>query len=238
MIQKFLAAIIGEEWAHECCNISPTPERPLFETSPLAREIGTKTLAFLQANPPPAYHEMGYTLHRIHTECVALLHQFVTDCKLPSSSIPFLGNDVDITGTIPGCFTVDTAQNAIGATYTRLKDMLGKAKKKELAAMGEKRNSIAASIERYLDQKAQYDIRVCAAFASAFVAFRSTPDKVSPVVKGIMNGIKVTTSQPTAFIILTLRSERGKYRPTNPFSCRRCLFHRVLRGPPDHAAAR
>ena len=48
-----------------------------------------------------------------------------------------------------------------------------------------------ANIERYGDVKAQYDVRVSAAFAAAFVALKATPDKVSPIVKGIMNGIKV-----------------------------------------------
>jgi TATA-binding protein-associated factor len=32
---------------------------------------------------------------------------------------------------------------------------------------------------------------VCAAFAAAYVALKNTPDKVSPIVKGVMNGIKV-----------------------------------------------
>jgi TATA-binding protein-associated factor len=84
--------------------------------------------------------------------------------------------------------------------YTKLKDSLGRTKKRELSVMGEKRSNIVASIERYKEVKAQYDIRVSAAFAAAFVAFRRTPDKVSPVVKGIMNGIKVKHMVKTFFL--------------------------------------
>jgi TATA-binding protein-associated factor len=165
---------------------------------------------------------MAYALYRIHTDCVALLHQFVSDCKLPSSSIPFLGTEVDITGSKPDCFTVTTAQTAIGSHFTRLKDSLGRAKKKELAAMGEKRSAIVISIERYLELKTQHDTRVSAAFAAAFVAFKSTPDKVSPVVKGIMNGIKVLLScvecHPSLTYIL-LFIERREFRLANSFCC-------------------
>jgi TATA-binding protein-associated factor len=190
MLQKFLAAIIAEEWAHgydEIAEESPT----LIETSALAKELSAKTLAWLQAPPPAAYHEMAFSLARIHADCHALLQSFAHDCKLPISSIPFFGTEIDITGTKEGCFTIESAHAAAGPMYTRLKDSLGKTKKRELAVIAEKRMKVLASIERYIEVKASHDIRVSAAFAAAFVAFRSTPDKVSPVVKGIMNGIKV-----------------------------------------------
>jgi TATA-binding protein-associated factor len=191
MLQKLLTAIISEEWAREYDATALPSSPPLIEKSPLAQELSAKTLAWLQANPPAAYHEMALTLVRIHADCHSLLQCFAIDCKLPGSSIPFLGSEIDITGTKAGCFTIETAQAATGAMYTKLKDSMGRTKKKELAIMNEKRNKIIASIERYIDVKAQHDVRVSAAFAAAFVSFKSTPDKVSPVVKGIMNGIKV-----------------------------------------------
>ncbi|KAJ6606457.1 SNF2 superfamily chromatin remodeling protein [Mycena vulgaris] len=188
MLQKVLTAIISEEWAREHDAIPGTP--PLIEKSAMAQTLSAKTLAWLQALPPAAYHEMTLTLVRIHADCIALLGAFASDCKLPMSSIPFLGSDIDVSGTKEGCFTIAVAQEAVGKLYTRLKDSLGRTKKRELGVIAEKRAKVVASIERYVDVKAQHDIRVSAAFAAAFVAFRSTPDKVSPVVKGIMNGIK------------------------------------------------
>ncbi|KAF8130463.1 SNF2 chromatin remodeling protein [Mycena galopus ATCC 62051] len=188
MLQRFLTAVVSEEWAHEHDALPDAP--PLIEQSALAQTLSSKTLAWLQGTPPPAYHEMSLTLVRIHQDCIALLGAFASDCKLPMSSIPFLGKEIDVTGTKPGCFTIEVAQNAVGVLYSRLKDSLGRTKKRELGVIAEKRAKIVTSIERYVDVKAQHDIRVSAAFAAAFVAFRSTPDKVSPVVKGIMNGIK------------------------------------------------
>ncbi|KAF7985005.1 hypothetical protein HWV62_9992 [Athelia sp. TMB] len=190
MLQKFLAAIISEEWAREHDQNAPSGAPALIEQSPLAQEISRKTLAWLQASPPPAYHEMAFTLARIHGDCFSLLHLFVRDCKVAPSSLPQLGQEIDITGTNPGCFTIATAHEAVGPMFKKLKDSLGRTKKKELTAISEERLKVVSSIERYIEVKNQHDTRVSAAFAAAFVAFKSTPDKVSPVVKGIMNGIK------------------------------------------------
>lgn len=190
MLQKFLTAIISEEWANGYERIF-SPSTPLVTSSTLAKEVSQKTLMWLQGDPPPAYHEMTYALSRIHMECMALLQLFNTECKLPKSSIPFLGNEIDITGTRQSCFTIETAQQAVNSHFNRLKDSLGRTKKKEQAFISEKRGHVATSIERYLEVKNQYDIRISAAFAAAFVGFREIPGKVSPVVKGIMNGIKV-----------------------------------------------
>ena len=162
-----------------------------MDASPVALELSVKALEWLQAEPPTAYHEMAIALARIHAECNALLQAFAQDCKIPISLIPYLGTDVDIHGTSPGCFNLEMAQAAVGTKFSELKTSLGRTKKRELAVIGERRKLVVQSIERYITVKAQHDVRVSAAFASAFVAFRSTPDKVSPVVKGIMNGVKV-----------------------------------------------
>ncbi|KAI6038454.1 hypothetical protein EDC04DRAFT_2695399 [Pisolithus marmoratus] len=188
MLQKFLAAIVAEEWARTYDDSHSTI--PILDRYPLAVELSSRALAFLQAEPPIAYHEMAFTLHRIHTECYSLLHCFASDCKIPISLIPHLGNEIDITGTKADCFTIETARQAVGPMYTKLKDSLGRTKKRELAAIAEKRQKVAQNIDHYAEIKAQHDTRVSAAFAAAFVAFRSAPDKVSPIVKGIMNGIK------------------------------------------------
>ncbi|KIJ63251.1 hypothetical protein HYDPIDRAFT_113216 [Hydnomerulius pinastri MD-312] len=188
MLQMFLAAIVAEEWAQ--AYDASSPPGPILDNFPLAAELSSKALAFLQGPPPTAYHEMAFTLHRIHAECYSLLHCFSSDCKIPISLIPHLGNEIDITGTKADCFNIDTAHEAVGPMYTKLKDSLGRTKKRELGVIAEKRRKVVQSIEHYAEVKAQHDTRVSAAFAAAFVAFRSTPDKVSPVVKGIMNGIK------------------------------------------------
>ena len=202
MLQKFLAAIIAEEWAHGY-DAQKQPDSPLLiDVQPLAKDISDKTLAFLQADPPAAYHEMAYTLARIHGECYNLLQSFVYECKIAQSNVPSLGTEIDITATREGCFTIDTAHAAVGQMFDQLKASLGRTKKRELAIIKDKRTKVATSIDRYVDIKAQYDIRVSAAFAAAYVALKATPDKVSPIVKGIMNGIKVFTICIRYFLLI------------------------------------
>jgi len=197
MLQKLLTAIIAEEWAHLYDSRIESSKIPLLHESTLAQEITDKTLSWLQGKPPAAYHEMAFALSRLHADCTSLLQLFSTDCKLPMSSIPSLGAEIDLSGTIKGHFSIEVAQQAMGAMYTKLKDSLGRTRKKELALIAEKRSGILASIQRYNEIKSQHDIRVSSSFAAAFVAFKNTPDKVSPVVKGIMNGIKVNVNYLT-----------------------------------------
>ncbi|KAH9180252.1 hypothetical protein EDB89DRAFT_1900197 [Lactarius sanguifluus] len=191
MLQKVLAAIVVEEWAkHYEADLSTSKRQPLMEISTLAREMSTRTLAWLQSEPPTAYHEMAFALARIHGECTNLLQSFAFDCKVPWSEIPTLGTEIDLTGSKQGGFSLASAETAVEQDYLKLKERVGKAKKKELAVILEKRKTVLSSIERYKEVKTQHDIRVCAAFAAAYVALKSTPDKVSPIVKGVMNGIK------------------------------------------------
>ena len=235
MLQKFLAAIISECWAREY-DTRAQPDTPiLIESSPLAAELSQKTLAFLQAEPPAAYHEMAFTLARIHGECFNLLQSFAFDCKVPATAIPSLGTEIDVTGTKAGCFTIETAQAAVGRMFDALRESLGRTKKRELAIIKDKRLKVVASIERYTEVKAQYDVRVAAAFAAAFVAFRGTPDKVSPIVKGIMNSIKVRSLVGCEYSVALLTCpdcvERGELGPADTLrGCRRGV-RRVLREP-------
>lgn len=191
MLQKLLAAIITEEWAREA---EASSEQPLIERCALAQDLSAKTLAFLQEQPPLSYHEMAFTLARLHSECYSLLHGFAQDCKVPAASIPVLGTEIDVTGQNPNCFTIDTAQSVVSSMFDQLRESLGRTKKRELALLVDKRAQVAANVERYTAAKTQHDIRVSAAFAATFVALKGMPEKVSPVVKGIMSGIKVRSS--------------------------------------------
>ena len=197
MLQKFLAAVIVEEWAQKYDEISTREEKDgqlLVHVCPLAASLAQKILKWLQSEPPVAYHEMAMSLSRIYADCVNLLQSFATDCKIPVSSIPRLSPNIDIHAEKEDSFSITTAQTVVTQYFTQLKESLGRTKKKELAPLQERRSRIAAAINAYNDVKAQHDVRVSAAFAAAFVALKEAPDKVSPIVKGIMNGIKVCCS--------------------------------------------
>lgn len=197
MLQKFLSAVIVEEWSHKYekvayeCAEQKEEVRQLVEVSPLAKDLSIEILRWLQAEPPVAYHEMGMVLGRIFSECHSLLQSFIHDCKVPAANIPNLGTTIDVNGTDEEAFSISTALDVVGPVFTRLKESLGRTKKKELISLHEKRIRLESSIQHYNDVKAQHDVRVSAAFAAAYVALGLMPEKVSPIVKGIMNGIKV-----------------------------------------------
>ena len=192
MLQKFLAAVIAEEWARMYDEAAPPDAPLLINASSLADELSAEALVWLQEDPPAAYHEMAFSLARIHGECYNLLQSFSTDCKLPFTAIPSLGSEIDITGEREGCFTIEVGKKAVGPMFDGLKGTLGRTKKRELSVISDKRLKVVSSIDHYLEVKVQHDIRISAACAAAFIAFKSTPDKVSPIVKGIMNSIKVS----------------------------------------------
>ena len=192
MLQRFLTAVIAEEWGR-LYDQAASPDAPLLtKICTLADELSTAALTWLQEDPPAAYHEMAFSLARIHGECYNLLQSFSTDCKLPFTAIPSLGTEIDITGEREGCFTIEVGGKAVGPMFDTLKGMLGRTKKRELGIINDKRLKVVSNIDHYLEVKVQHDIRVSAACAAAFIAFKSTPDKVSPIVKGIMNSIKVS----------------------------------------------
>jgi TATA-binding protein-associated factor len=227
MLQKFLTAVVIEEWARGHDTTHPTV---LLEVSPLARDLSVQLLLWLQSDTPIAYHEMVFLLSRLHVDCYNLLHGFVTECRIAAACIPNLGTEIDPTGENSACFTIHTAREAVGTMFDELKNMLGRTKKKEVAGLVERRNAVAASIERFFDTKSEYDIRVSASFAAAYIALKATPEKVSPIVKGIMNGVKVWLNLPTLLVqILTVpKSERGEPGYPNPVSYCCLELRRVL----------
>ena len=68
MLQRFLAAIVAEEWARMYDETAPPDAPLLIKMSPLADELSTAALVWLQEDPPAAYHEMAFSLARIHGE--------------------------------------------------------------------------------------------------------------------------------------------------------------------------
>ena len=238
MLQRFLAAIVAEEWARMYDETAPPDAPILIKMSPLADELSTAALVWLQEDPPAAYHEMAFSLARIHGECYNLLQSFSTDCKLPFTTIPSLGSEIDITGEKEGCFTIEVGKKAVGPMFDRLKDMLGRTKKRELGIISDKRLKVVSSIDHYLEVKVQHDIRISAACAAVFVAFKSTPDKVSPIVKGVMNSIKVSFTISCQNLRVDSGTERGKRRFADPVSGRGWILRQILRRPQPHATTR
>ncbi|SRR5258708_6768097 len=192
MLQQFLAATIIQEWAVESgLPKSYYGESTLISTSPLATTMVARFSEYLQSEPPSSYYEMYAFLSRIANDCRALFTQFASDGKVPHTKIPELPANVDAFGREQGGFTLSTANDAVSTSFDVLKAHVPKGRKKELPALEAKRQKINFSIKQYTDTKEQHDSRVAAAVAGALIALRSMPSKLNPVIRSVMNGVKV-----------------------------------------------
>lgn len=213
MLQRLLAAIIIEEWAHQA---DIGNGQPLLNVSPLAETLGQTMLTFLESPAPEFYHEMALSLTRLMHDCTALLNSFSTDCKIVYSKIPRLGNSIDITGHGDSeAFTLAKARLAVGEHFTKLKSSLGRTKKREVALLGEKRKSIVAAIDQYEQTKTRHDVRIFAAFAASVVALRVQLTKLTPIIKSLTAGVRVSTYVIVdAHWLIFLHIVRRQYRPS------------------------
>ncbi|GJJ12235.1 hypothetical protein Clacol_006476 [Clathrus columnatus] len=186
MLQRLLTATIVEEWARE----AEYQNNPLISSCPFVEDLGQTMLTFLDGSTPDFYHEMALNLNRLFQECVGLVNAFATECKVPTSKIPYLGKTIDITGqgNDPDTFTLAKAHLTVGEHYAKLKTSLGRTKKKEL--LEERRKAVVVSIAQYETTKGRHDLRVSAAFAAAIVALRVQMPKLTPIIKSLTAGVR------------------------------------------------
>lgn len=146
----------------------------------------------LEGQVPTAYYEMLLILSQAYGECQGLLSAFVTDGKIPQSVIPVLPTSLDPTSPPAELFTVDVAGQVAGSTFDALVKRLGKAPAKTaLPMLKERQMKIVSSIGYYMAMKDKHDRQVSAAVAGAVIALRVLPGKLNPVIRSIMNGVKV-----------------------------------------------
>ncbi|KAF8590478.1 SNF2 chromatin remodeling protein [Ramaria rubella] len=189
MLQRLLTATIIEEWAREA---DMRHDTALVSHCSFAENLGQIMLAFLDGQPPEFYHEMAHTLTRLLQDCTALLAGFSTECKVNITKIPSLGTTIDITGKGEDleAFTLVKARLAVGEHFTKLKASLGRTKKREVAALEDRRKNIATAIATYETTKNRHDVRVSAAFAAAVVALRIQMPKLTPIIKSLTAGVR------------------------------------------------
>lgn len=193
MLQRLLTATIIEEWAREDDVIRLNAATALVSFCPFAENLGQTMITFLDGQTPEFYHEMAYILTRLLQDCTSLLVGFSSECKIHISKIPPLGNTIDITGRgeDPEAFTLEKARQTVNGHFNKLKASLGRTKKKEVAALEDRRKNIVTAIAQYESTKSQHDTRVSAAFAAAIVALRIQMPRLTPIIKSLTAGVRV-----------------------------------------------
>jgi TATA-binding protein-associated factor len=109
-----------------------------------------------------------------------------TEAKVPKASIPAIKH-----------FSIGTAQHALSVQFDALLKLVPKAGIKAVAGIQDRKSRLYASIGYYTVTKERLDAQVGAAVASALLAIQTVPDKHGPLVRAIMNAIKVCRKQDT-----------------------------------------
>lgn len=192
--QIFLASVIIQEWAKEVDDSSDGTSRALGVDDEDGQVLAGILVSIVESPPPSTYHEMTLFLRRLQTECQALLNAFVTDGGVNKDKIPSLPTKIDPLNTSQLVFSLATAQMAIGPHFEALSKLITKSKAKTgRPALIDRQRKVMASMGYYGVMKERYDVQVSTAVCGALIALRVMPAKFGPVVKSVMDGVKVST---------------------------------------------
>lgn len=142
---------------------------------------------------------MGLHLNRIQSECQALLTAFNVEGKVAKDKIPTLPKRIDPLSNSNNAFSLATAELAVTIHFDSLTSLLSKSSAKTvLPPLQDRRKKVISSIGYFSVMKERYDVQVLAGVAGALVALRAKPPKLGPVIKSIMDSIKVSFSRVLA----------------------------------------
>lgn len=182
---KFMGATILQEWSSE---YETATGNPFAASSPLADELSKVIVSVLVADPPACYHETLYVLDQLCRMCNSLVISFLQDSKF-SATNPGLPQMASL-GSEAGSFTLVHARSTVD-WLDNLHNLFQKPKKKkDVTRIDDSKRSIRELIHVFEEMKSAEDSQVAAAFASAAIALKAIPPKLTPLIKGVMNSIK------------------------------------------------
>lgn len=192
--QLFLTAVIVEEWARVADDGAlDANTASLATTNPVVGGLSAKLIEFLEKPPPATYYEMTVLLTRIQVESQGLITAFAVDGKIKRDKLPVLPQKVDPLSNADDVFSLATARDVAGKHFETFSAALSKATAKAvLPSLKERQRKLLASIGLFVVMKEKYDVQVFAAMAGATVALRTMPAKLNPIIRSIMNGVKVS----------------------------------------------
>lgn len=182
-----MGATILQEWSQEFESASG---QLLTSHSPLVEELSKVVVSFLSSDPPVCYHETIHLLHQLCNVSNGIVDSFLQDSKL-SATNPGLPRTVS-TACEPGTFTLAQARIAV-EWLENLHSLFAKPKrKKDTVRIEDSKRSIREYIHIFEETKAAQDIQVFAAFAAAAISLKVMPPKLTPLIKSVMNSLKVS----------------------------------------------
>ncbi|KAI1365229.1 hypothetical protein F5Y08DRAFT_189802 [Xylaria arbuscula] len=207
------ACVVIDEYARGCSSSQA-------ESSRYAREL----LKIIDSERPPQYRDLVSHVQRVRSQCQQLMNIFRDHGKVSQQKLPVLA--VVVQGEAeagPGAFSLVNAEKCVTDDYERLKKAMAPAQRLiALQQLNEARQDTVSAIDEARAAKEVRDTRIKAAAACALIAMKMLPKKPSPLIKGIMDSIKLeenqqlqTRSAETIARLVQLFTEKGRRGPAD-----------------------
>lgn len=209
---QLTSCAVIEEFAKNC----PTADDSARYVENLQRMV--------ESERPASYRDLVNFVQRVRTQCQQLIHFFRDHGKVSHSKLPVL--PVVVQGEAeagPSAFSITTAEKCVGDDYDKLKKAMSPGQRLIASQqLAEARSVTVIAIEEAKSVKAARDVRIKAAAACAMVAMKILPKKPSPLIKGIMDSIKLeenqllqTRSADTIARLVQLFTDKGRRGPAD-----------------------
>lgn len=190
LIRAYLTSASSHQISVSCYLIEDWCSRVIPEqaaSSPALQSLGALARDALEGQSAISYAETAGLLQQIYANCQQLLGIFRTKGKLPSNRVYQLAQYAE--------FSVSTARHITGDTFVTLcSAMAGQAKVQALPLLEDLKQKIITDTDRMEALKEAMDVQVFAALAAAAIAVRAIPNKLNPLIRGLMNGLKFETN--------------------------------------------
>ncbi|KAI0166478.1 hypothetical protein GGR57DRAFT_496740 [Xylariaceae sp. FL1272] len=211
---QLTACIVIDEYARGCITS--------LETA--AARYTNHLQQIIDSERPSQYRDLVSYVQRARSQCQQLMNLFRDHGKVAQHRLPTLA--VVVQGEAeagPGAFSLTNAEKCVNEDYDRLKKVMAPAQRLIASQqLNEARLDTISAIEEAKAAKDARDIRIKAAAACALIAMKVLPKKPSPLIKGIMDSIKLEENQQlqgrsaeTIARLVQLFTEKGRRGPAD-----------------------
>ncbi|KAI1180048.1 hypothetical protein F4777DRAFT_358909 [Nemania sp. FL0916] len=206
------ACVVIDEYARSC---------PMqAESSRYSSEL----LGIIDNDRPSQYRDLVSYVQRVRSQCQQLINLFRDHGKVPQQKLPALA--VVVQGEAeagPGAFSLANADKCVSDDYERLKKAMAPAQRLiTLHQLNEARQDTISAIDEARAAKEVRDTRIKAAAACALIAMKILPKRPSPLIKAIMDSIKLEENQQlqvrsaeTIARLVQLFTDKGRRGPAD-----------------------
>lgn len=178
----------------------------------------------IESERPSHYRDLVSYVQRVRSQCSQLINLFRDHGKVSQSKLPTL--PVVVQGEAeagPNAFSISIAEKCVGDDFERLRKAMAPAQRLITTNdLAEAKKSTTAAISEARIAKDGRDVRIKAAAACALIAMKVLPKKPSPLIKGIMDSIKLeeshllqSRSSDTISRLVQLFTEKGRRGPAD-----------------------